>query len=207
LILWNIFVRFDNYWWTSYYEVYYGSYDSDEEVIGSIKQAIEELGKNFKADNLAQLYDYNQNLTSIAKLDFKSPDWANQTRLWIGIENAIFSNFDIHGASPHNNKAESEADEDQAAYDAVSTALIYFYSSAGSFLVILAVMYWLGKTHKLPGEYVSILVRVVAGIGIALTLVALNYDYGQSTDNFVLSPWLIPVVMLGYFVGTYIAHG
>jgi hypothetical protein len=208
LILWNIFVRFDSYW----VSLYYGLppyYDSDSELIRSIKQAIDDLGEKFKVDNLAQFYDYNQNLTSIAKLDFNSTDWSNKTgdivsELWVGIENAIFENFGIHGASPPPGKKENEDDENNASFNAVGTALTYFYASAGSLLIVLAVMYWLGKKQKLLGEYVSIAVRATAGIGIVLTLPPL---YVGPNNNFVISPWLIPVVMLGYFVGTYIIYG
>ena len=85
-----------------------------------------------------------------------------------------------------------------------SPALTYFYIAAGCFLIILAVMYCLGKKRKSNEEYVSIVVRVVAGIGITLTVPPL---YSDLNDNFLGSPWLIPVVMLGYFVGTYISHG
>jgi len=210
LILWNIFAGFDIYWWTLYYGVLDATYTSNSELITSIKQAIEDLGEKFKADNLAEVYDYNQNLTSISTLDFNSTDWSNRTAdivndIWYGIQNAIFSNFGIDGAEAPAGHEETAVEVGNAYFNTVDTALAYFYISAGCFLIILAVMYWFGKTHKSRGEYVSIAVRVVAGIGIMLTLIA-NYTSGQSSDNFVISPWLIPVVMLGYFVGTYIAH-
>lgn len=73
----------------------------------------------------------------------------------------------------------------------------YFFIAAGAFLIILAVMYWFGKTHKSRAEYVSILVRVVAGLAVMVglysgtdTVLAGNFDY---------SSWLIPVVTLSYF--------
>lgn len=126
--------------------------------------------------------------------------------IWYGIQNAIFSNFGINGAEAPAGHTETQVELANGYYNTVDTALAYFYISAGSFLIILAVMYWFGKTHKSRGEYVSIAVRVVAGIGIMLTLIA-NYTSWQSSGYFVISPWLIPVVMLGYFVGTYIAYG
>ena len=59
-------------------------------------------------------------------------------------------------------------------------------------------MYWFGKTHKSRGEYLSMLVRIVAGCAVMVGLIAgTNLTIAS---NFDYSSWIIPVVTLSYFV-------
>ena len=62
--------------------------------------------------------------------------------------------------------------------------------------MLLAVLYWFGKTKKSRAEWLSIGVRFVAGVGV--TMIAVGVWYGNS--NFIVSPWPIPTVMIAFFV-------
>jgi hypothetical protein len=59
-------------------------------------------------------------------------------------------------------------------------------------------MYWFGKTHKSRGEYMSIGVRTIAGLGVMVGLLAGTFI--PSSSLFDDSAWMIPVVTLAYFV-------
>ena len=123
LILWNIIVRYDSYWWNLF-----GGlptfYNSDIDVIDSIKEAIEKLNKKFKADNLTQESDYYQNLTSIAEPVVNLTDWKDQDNdpvlnLWVEIETVIFAKLGIQPT----NQTESTNQKDSADFTVIVTAL------------------------------------------------------------------------------------
>lgn len=122
--------------------------------------------------------------------------------MWTGIENFIFQNFgiEIDEETKSSSQAAAARNANNAYYNLYDTVFIYFFVAAGFFLIILAVLYWFGKNHKSRSEWMSIVVRTVAGIGITLAALSVYYGPYNSSTDFLRSPWLIPVVMLGFFV-------
>lgn len=79
-------------------------------------------------------------------------------------------------------------------YDLV---FVYFFVTAGLTLVMMAVLIALAKKGKCAGDYVAILLRLVAGCGLAMiSIVKVNTAAQQ---NFLFSAWMLPSVLLGLF--------
>ena len=85
------------------------------------------------------------------------------------------------------------------------TVFLYFFIAAGFTLIILAVLFWIGKRRKLRGEVLSVFVRIFVGVGLALValmaLPSLNTGVDSSLGNYLFSPWMLPTVLLAYGVG------
>ena len=87
------------------------------------------------------------------------------------------------------------------------TVFLYFFIAAGLTLVILAVLYVVGKRRKLRGEVFSIAFRILVGVGLCL-LAFMDLPSLQSQDNsaintYLYSPWLLPTVVLAYGLGSW----
>lgn len=81
LILWNIIVHADDWWWY-WYPVYTVNefstwYNSTEEVIQYVNETVTLFSERFKEGALQSAYDYNVNLTSIRNINatFGTPKW------------------------------------------------------------------------------------------------------------------------------------
>jgi hypothetical protein len=86
-----------------------------------------------------------------------------------------------------------------------NTVFYFFFIAAGCVLIVLGILYWCGKKHKSWGEKASIVTRIVAGVGLGL--VAVVHTNISALKSYVLSPWLIPTVVLTFFVGEYFLLG
>lgn len=162
-----------------------------------------------KQNQLAQFYNYHNNLTSLSGLEgmpFNSTQWRDEaipilTDLLYGVFNSIFEQFGVEGPHlPNHGAQQSLITKANSLMNIFSTVFVYFYIAAGCLLIALAVMYWFGKTQKTLGEWLSILLRVVAGLGLA-TLCLFSFTSGEATNGFIFSSWQIPIVMICYFVG------
>ena len=158
---------------------------------------------------LAQFYDYHNNLTALRNVTitpYNSTQWRDEAYpiiddLAYGVFNAIFLQFGIDGPESHDHHVHQTLDQKSSALvNVFSTVFIYFYIAAGSFLIVLATLYWFGKTQKSRGEWLSILLRSVVGVGIAL-LCLFNSSDGHASQAFTFSTWQIGVVVIAYFVG------
>ena len=96
---------------------------------------------------------------------------------------------------------------DEKLYEVFSTYDLvyeYFFLAAGLTLVMLAVLLWLGKKEKTIGEYSSIALRCIVGLGLCL-LVLMETSVDPVVDNnyyiFQESVWVLPTVMLSYLLG------
>jgi len=92
---------------------------------------------------------------------------------------------------------ESQADYLVEVVFLYSTVYLYFFISAGLVLIILAIIFMLGKKSKTRVEYVSIGVRLVVGLGLVL-LATIYAPFGDPFFNYFQSPWLTPTVVLAY---------
>jgi hypothetical protein len=162
----------------------------------------------FRTSHLEEIYDYRHNLTSLANVTARyfSNEWAEEAGpiladLWLGVDDAIFKHFGIETPEPTKTKDGSlSAARLIASINYFAAVFAYFYIAGGCFLLFLGVLYWFGKTEKSIGEWLSVLVRSIFGIG--LTMFCL-FTFADTTaaDGFTSSFWPIPVLMIAYFIG------
>ncbi|KAK5058917.1 hypothetical protein LTR84_011181 [Exophiala bonariae] len=162
-----------------------------------------------KQSQLAQFYDYNYNLTSLRNITitpYNSTQWWDEadpilSDLVNGVATAIFNQFGVEGPETHDHSVhETLQQKTEALKNVFGTVFVYFYIAAGSFLLVLATLYWFGKTQKSLGEWLSILLRSLVGIGIGL-LCLFSFSDTDAADAFILSTWQIGVVVIAYFIG------
>ena len=89
----------------------------------------------------------------------------------------------------------------QGIYNLISTAYLYFFIAAGSALLVLAVLLWLGKRHKSAAEYSSIVVRVAVGSAVCLSTLMYLPSQQDKFVTFVESGWTLPMLMLSLGLG------
>ena len=182
-------------------------YNSSAQVISKIHEAIATFGDRFKDDDLLHSYDYSRNITSIENLNvtFGTNEWNHQAghiidEIWLGVENFIFEAFGIE-SEPHVSSTSIE-DLNHHLWEVIETVNLYFYIASGVFLIVLAIMYIVGKKSKARGEIVSIVIRIIVGIGLIMPCLAYYYSVTKwSSYNFLVSAMMLPVVMLGYLFG------
>ena len=208
LILWNVISKVDDliwYWWPATAGDYnFGYwYNNTEQVIEYVNYGIRNVSYAFKNQDLLTAYQYNITQIRDAPYKFgteKYDDYVGEicASIWFSMERVAFETFGVE--VPESSSGKGEFAESAALLDVFNQVWVYFFIAAGTFLVVLAIMYWFGKTHKSRGEYFSIAVRVVAGIGLALGCLENWVDYTTSSANFVYSPWPLLTVMFGYLV-------
>ena len=91
-------------------------------------------------------------------------------------------------------------------FDLFETVYIYFFVFAGLVLILLAVLFLLGKKKKLRGELLSVAVRLGAGLGLSLLAVMAAPSLGRgdgedSLHRFMYSGMMLPTVLIVYLVG------
>lgn len=182
---------------------------STESLVAYLKDGINKIDSWNKQNELAQFYNYHHNLTSLSNITitpYNSTQWQHEaypilTDLLYGVFNAIFEQFGVEGPHlPDHGANESLQQKTDSLMNVFATVFVYFYIAAGFFLIALAVVYWFGKTQKSLGEWLSILLRTVVGVGLAI-LCLFGFTSGTPTDNFIMSSWQIPVVVIAYFFG------
>lgn len=211
LILWNVIEKIDNLIWDWYptdYDAWDFSkyYSNTAGVIQFVRQGIENVAASFKDDNL--LYAYDRNITAIEDVKYKFGSEKYNVAvgqiindIWYDMERVAFNSFGVE--APEAQQTQGQYAQSNALYEIFNEVWVYFFIAGGSFLIILAVMYWFGKTHKSRGEWYSIAVRAIAGVGLVLGCLNNWVNYYTSSANFVNSPWPMLTMMLGYFVGEF----
>jgi hypothetical protein len=95
--------------------------------------------------------------------------------------------------------------DDEAALKAIyaifDVVVLYFFVCAGGMLLLLAIMYWFGKTSKTKYEFGEMINRTIIGFVIPVVGVTATLTNKTVTGfKFVASDWLIPIVLLGYLI-------
>jgi hypothetical protein len=204
-ILWNISKNFVLKWSSQFDNFDSVTFTSNDDLCTFLIHGIETLDEGLRS-NVSSSYNYQAELQEIGRLNFSASTWNESAytlvnKIYVEVENVLFESFGVHGAEPKNKKVVPTGDQRTASIlGQVDTAFLSFYIAAGLFLMLLAALFWLGKRKKSVGEWASIALRVVVGIGVTLTILA---DYVQpiSSGHFFLSVWIIPVVTLGYLLG------
>ena len=115
-------------------------------------------------------------------------------------------------AGKFNIKVEAEGAIGQelvnAIFDLYQVVYVYYFAFAGLVLIVLSVLFWIGKRDKLRGEVLAVILRFSAGLGLALlsTFAAPgNLDQsGDGNDNlhrFMYSAMPSPTVLIVYLLG------
>ena len=156
-------------------------YGGPEETVQWLEYAVGNISTHFKAGVLQEEFDFGKHITSIRDLQEKQDitfgeDMWNEkageivSEMWIAVENFIFENFGVEVPESQQHKKPTagglQVSKNNSLWEVFSTVFVYFYIAAGFFLIVLAGMYWFGKTKKSKGEWASIAVRVVAGAGL-----------------------------------------
>ena len=193
----------------SWYPTGDGYYDFENwfkdgtELTKWIHYAIGQVADFFKDDTLINAYNRNITMITDAPYKFGTVDYDNYVgpivdSIWFDMERVAFNSFGVE--APESRDAGSSESAADALQNIFNEVWVYFFLAGGGFLLVLAVMYWFGKTHKTRWEYFSILVRVVFGIGLCLGCLENWVDYNTTSANFVYSPWPLITMMLGYFI-------
>ena len=169
------------------------------EVISGINETLRGLVDTFP-DSDYNPPDFSDSLIGLSN-GTTSYDALDELR-FLGIE-WIFQNFDIEAP-----KKDENVDLAQAGYDTIDvfrTVLVYFFICSGVTLILLAALFWLGKRRKSRGEFLSIALRFLVGLGLALLAVmdapSLRNGKLDAVDNFLVSSWMLPTVLLAFGLG------
>ena len=104
-------------------------------------------------------------------------------------------------------KTGDKAEELDAIFNVFTTVYLYFFIGAGLALILLASLFWLGKRRKSRGEFLSIGLRILVGLGLALLsamYVSLDQEESKRQDRFTHyfgSAWMLPTVVFAYGLG------
>ena len=131
---------------------------------------------------------------------------AMQSILAHGINFAAES-FKIEPPEKSKETAENEVDVvNSLTTETFDTIFLYFFLSAGLVLVLASAMFLLGKRHKIRADYINLVIRTLAGVGLAL-LVTMGFSHdpavAKNASSFAWSAWLLPTVAITYAVGKY----
>ncbi len=116
------------------------------------------------------------------------------TKLSAGITTYVFSTYGYEIES-------FDTEGVQGIYNLISTAYLYFFIAAGSALLVLAGLLYIGKRHKTAAEYSSFVVRIIVGTAVCLSTLMYLPSQQDNFVNFVESGWTLPMLMLSLGLG------
>lgn len=202
LIIWNEIAQDvdwmnNNLWDPSYF-------NSSQAYASSLLTNLTNFDNSFKQKYLSDSYNYTAGAANFSHLDFATTEGLNKAEdlysdMLYKVAVFLFENFNVD--LPNDDEFNSGLSEEETLQEHVSvflTVYLYYLIAGGCLLIVLGVLYWFGKTHKSRWEYGSIAVRISVGIG--LSLVSISYLFSTS-GNLFMSPWMIPMVVIIYFIG------
>ncbi len=179
----NIIIGLSNEWYHLWYDLYSSEDDngqliikptvnasSPQEFIDLITPNITEFERHFKKATFKEdAFDYREHILNI-KSEFGSQSWSDEASsilyyFWIDVGSLIFKKCGIELPDEESSKKDIFKEND-ALFNVFDIAITYFYIAAGALLVILAIMYWFGKTKKSRDEWASIALRLLAGMAL-----------------------------------------
>lgn len=190
--------------WRTFFE----GYISSREVVSDLSEDIDSLF-NMAFRNRARLlslHDYTVDIEDMKNIaqPFNSFQWQLEAgtkidRLWNGVENAIASSFGMNVLQP-SDQGSSLMGEVAHQPQAMDEVLPYFYLSAGSLLLILALMSLFARRDHEQSQWLSMWVNVVVGFAFLLPVSSISVNSG-SIEAFYSSRWTVVLVVVGYFTG------
>jgi hypothetical protein len=199
LIIWNEIAQnldwMDNNLWDPSW------FSTAQDYASSFITNLTDFDNRFKAKELLDSYNFTAAAANITRFNLSTTEGYNHiediyNEMWTALDLFVFDNFDVE--VPADASSATGQDKVDALASVFVTVFLYYLIAAGCLLVVLAVLYWFGKTHKSRWEFGSIIVR--ASVGAALCLVSISYLYNTGSNLF-FSPWMIPMVVMIYFIG------
>lgn len=87
-------------------------------------------------------------------------------------------------------------------YASFTSVFIYFFTFAGCVLMLLAILFLLGKRRKLRGEILAVCIRAIFGLTITLLAFMGVPQVAQSNSSayvaYMFSAWMLPTVLICY---------
>jgi hypothetical protein len=148
-------------------------------------------------------YNYTSGAANFSRLDFATTEGVDKAEelyneMLTKVAVFLFENFNVERPQDVSSTGLSELGKLEVLISVFVTVYLYYIIAGGCLLIVLGVLYWFGKTHKSRWEYGSIVIRIAVGIG--LSLVSISYLFNTSINLF-MSPWMIPMVVIIYFIG------
>ena len=150
------------------------------------------------------LTPYFNNLT--AAISSQNTTALLQAKFDILLSGLNFAARNFHIEPPESASEGGDEDFFVGILSTFNTVVTYFFLTAGIAVILTAVLFLLGKRHKVRMDYFSVAFRILIGIGLSLLVIlALAPEDTKAADdgvNFELSPWMLPTVAILYFIGT-----
>lgn len=221
IIVWNSAVQALKWIWSIKPEDYSDpadGYSDTYSFLDYLNKSMIDVNGRFKHRYWNATYNWNTNFTTIENYTdtygFRSEEWNNRTGEIVRhmFDRAQVFVYEAHADSLAKlNAVTSSSTSPRAKLDATSdvfnTTAMQFFIGAGCVLLVLAMMYWFNKVHKTKHEFGEIISRVVAGfILIILGITVVIADKSESGFKFKGSHWIIPIVVLFFAGGKYLAR-
>lgn len=208
LVIWNNCRRGINWFMSEYPSIRDpgSEFTSNEELVLSVNGTIAKTASRFHYYNMTDYYNPAPHMRALLKntSPFNGAEWnATASRImsdirW-NVQYYIFVNFQAEG--PKSIDETSDASRKVFLYNqSFRVVFAYFYIGAGGLLLVIAGMYWFGKTNKRGDEYWSIAMRLLVGFCLPfVSLVAFLETPGDmSSFRYKGLQWLIPIVVFCY---------
>ena len=149
--------------------------------------------------------DLTEHLASLTAAKDSDEAWEAKSSIVAHALNFAAESFGIE--PPEHSKETAENEEEvvnSLMNETFSTIFLYFFIAAGAVLILASVMFLLGKRHKIRADYINLVVRSLAGLGLCL-LVTMGLSHDDKVVNtinaFAWSAWVLPTVAITYAVG------
>lgn len=126
----------------------------------------------------------------------------NLNKTFTGVLTWVCNNLKVKVAEPDD--PTQELAYLNSIYASFSTVFVYFFTFAGAFLVLLAVLFLLGKRRKLRGELLAVCVRAICGVVISclaiMAVPSVAEREGSAYTAYMFSAWMLPTVLIVYLL-------
>ena len=122
------------------------------------------------------------------------------------VEDVVLNTYNIHikESVETEDVAKNLVNAQEDIFATFTTVFLYFFVAAGVTLILLALLFYLGKRRKTRGEYLSMAVRIFFGLGLTLIATMYNSDpevASNDFNNYLSSAWMLPTVLIAYGIG------
>ena len=179
------------------------------EVVGYLKETMKSFFEPFEEGlgglviQTPDLDPYYNNVTKAIQTQDQNLLEASKANILINGLNFAAQNFKI--APPEGTSNADPTAFFEGIFITFNTVVVYFFLASGIAVIMTAVLYLLGKRHKVRMDLFSIAFRVLVGIGLSLLVImGLAPDNSQASENgamYAIGPWMLPTVAIVYAVG------
>jgi len=190
--------------WRTFFEGYISSRDVTSDLSDDIDFLFDMAFRN--RTRLLSLHNYTVDIEDVKNIaqPFNSFHWQLEAgthinQLWNGVENAIALLFGMNGPQPLDpiSLSNGRVIYKQQAMDEI---LHYFSLSAGSLLLVLALLSLFARRGHEQNQWLSMWANIFIGFAFILPISSLWVN-GGSIDGLYSSHWTLVLVVVGYFAG------